>query len=166
MLAPLSSSDVVVFVSDIPAPVQVVATAGVVAISRLPGSVALKLDWMSVKPFGFDRVMASVATPFSPTLAGEKDSATVGADGFTFNLAGHAVALVPADMGAVLVAEFAVSVTDCTSTLPAESVTVNVSIPAMGFTVTCGVWAPLTMIFAGIRSEEHTSELQSPCNLV
>lgn len=72
MLAPLSLSDAVVFASDIPVPVQVVATTAVVAINKLPGSVALKLDWMSVKPFGFERVMVSVATPFSPTLAGKK----------------------------------------------------------------------------------------------
>jgi len=54
MRALLNLNEVVVFVSDIPVPVQVVATAGVVAISRAPGRVALKPDWMSVKPFGFD----------------------------------------------------------------------------------------------------------------
>jgi D-serine deaminase-like pyridoxal phosphate-dependent protein len=87
-------------------------------------------------------------TEFSPTLAGEKDSVTVGADGLTLKSAGQAVALVPADVGAVLLAELAVpKVTVSISTFLAESVTVNVRIPpATGLTVTCGLVAPLTMM--------------------
>ncbi len=87
-------------------------------------------------------------------LAGEKDCATVGADGVTFNSAGQAVALLPADVGAVLLAELAVAkVTVSVSTLPAESVTVSVRIPpAEGFTVTCGVEAPPTMMLAGVAA--------------
>src|ERR1019366_9097228 len=136
MVAPLSLSEAEVLVSDIPVPVQVVA-----GISRLPGSVALMPDWISVKPLGFDKVITRFETAFSPSLAGEKDSVTVGADGLTLRAAGHAVALVPADAGAVLVAEPAVGkLTVSTSTLPAESVTVNVRIPlATGLTVTCGM---------------------------
>jgi hypothetical protein len=79
MLAPVSLSELAVFESDIPVPIQVVVSAGVVGISRLRGSVALKLDRMSVKPFGFDKVIASIETVFWPTLVGEKDSLTVGA---------------------------------------------------------------------------------------
>src|ERR1700690_539225 len=156
MVAPLNLSEVVVLVSDIPVPVQVVDAAVAAGISRLPGSVTLMLDWMSVNPFGFDKVISRVETAFSPTLAGEKDSVMVGANGLTWSAAGHAVALVPADAGAVLVAEPAGGKVTV-STLPAESVTVNVRVPpATGLTVTCGMAWPLTIMFAG--AEVHLYE--------
>ncbi len=74
---------------------------------------------------------------------------TCGAATDTLSAAGHAVELVPEVAGAVLVAEFAVSVTVSVSALPPESVTVKLSVPGAGFTVTCGEFAPLTMMPAG-----------------
>jgi hypothetical protein len=55
--------------------------------------------------------MTSVEVTFSATLSGENDSLTVGAAGATVKAAGHAVDRVPADVGAVLEAEFARTVT-------------------------------------------------------
>jgi hypothetical protein len=93
--------------------------------------------------------MVSVDTEFFTVVAGENDSLTVGATGVTVMAAGHAVSLAPAEVGAVLVAVSAVSVTVSVSMFPAESVTVKVKVPAAGLTVTRAFFAPLTMRLEG-----------------
>jgi hypothetical protein len=93
--------------------------------------------------------MVSVDTALVTVVAGANDALTVGATGATVMAAGHAVALVPADVGAVLVALSEVSVTVSVSMFPAESVTLKVKVPAAGFTVTRSVAAPLTIRFDG-----------------
>jgi len=82
--------------------------------------------------------MVSVEATFSPTLPGENASVTVGGITVTVSGVGHAVAAVPAEDGAVLVAPVDVNVTVAVSWLFAESVTVNVNVPAvpLGTTVT------------------------------
>ena len=149
IFAPLKCTDVAVFASDLCAPVQVVATAGVAAIVRLDGIVKSKLACVSAKPLLFASVMRSVEVPFSSTLSGEKDSLTVGAAGATVKAVGHAVARVPADVGAALEAEFARTVTVSSSVLPAVSVMVSVKVPGAGSMVTFGVSAPLTIRLDG-----------------
>jgi hypothetical protein len=93
--------------------------------------------------------MVSVDTVLCTVVAGENDSLTSGATGATVMAAGQAVALVPAEDGAAVVAVSAVSVTVSVSMFPAESVTVNVKVPAAGLTVTRALSAPLTMRFDG-----------------
>jgi hypothetical protein len=88
--------------------------------------------------------MVSVEATFSPTLAGENASATVGATGVTVMGAGHAVAAVPVDDGAFTVATPA-AVNETLAVLsmwPAESVTASMRVPALpvDMTVTCGVF--------------------------
>src|ERR1700722_18819166 len=110
------------FVSDFSAPVQEVATAGIAGIVRLDGSVISKLVWVSANGLLFASVTVRVDVTFSSTLSGENDALTVGATGETIKAVGHAVARVPADVGAALRAEFALTVTVSASILPAESV--------------------------------------------
>jgi hypothetical protein len=93
--------------------------------------------------------MVSVDTKLFIVVAGENDSLTVGAAGVTVMTAGHAVALVPAEVGAVLAAVSAVSVTVSVSMFPAESVTAKVKVPVAGLTVTRALFAPLTMRLDG-----------------
>src|ERR1700734_470273 len=93
--------------------------------------------------------MVSVDTELFTVTAGENDALTVGATGATVMAAGHAVALVPADTGAVLAALSAVSVTVSVSMFPAESVRVKVKVPGAGLTMTRAVFAPLTMRLEG-----------------
>src|SRR5580698_10412856 len=140
---------VVVLVSDAAAPPQVVAAAGVAARVRFVGSVSAKLDCVSAKPLVFESVMVSVDTELFTVVAGENVSLTVGATGVTVMAAGHAVALVPADVGAVPMALPAVSATVSVSMFPAESVTVKVKVPGAGWTVTRAFFAPLTMRLEG-----------------
>ena len=89
-------------------------------------------------------VMVSVEATFSPTLAGAKASVTVGGTGATLIAVGHAVIAVPADDGAVVVAPVEAKSTVAVSVLFAESVTVNVNVPAVPFqtTVACAALAP------------------------
>src|ERR1700677_4768262 len=125
MFALARLTEVVVLESDTAAPPQVVAAAGVVASVRFVGSVSAKLDCVSAKPLAFESVMVSVDTTSLAVVAGANDSLTVGAAGATVMAAGHAVALLPAELGAVLVALSAVSVSVSVSMFPAESVTVK-----------------------------------------
>jgi len=83
--------------------------------------------------------MVSVEATFSPTLAGENASVTVGGVGANVNGVGHAVAAIPAEDGAVVVAPLDVKVTVAVSVLAAESVTLSVNVPAapVETTVTC-----------------------------
>ena len=87
--------------------------------------------------------MVSVEATFSPTVAGENASVTVGGVGATVSGVGHAVAAVPAEDGAAVVAPVDVNVTVAVSWLFAESVTVSVNVPAipLGTTVTCAALA-------------------------
>ncbi len=112
ILAAASVTLLVVLLNDLDAPPQVVAGAGMVAIVRLAGRVCVRPVWVSAKPLLLVSVMVSVAVTLGATLPGEKASVTTGASGVTVSGVGHALALEPAEDGAVVVAEFAVSVTD------------------------------------------------------
>src|SRR5882757_1982613 len=78
------------------APLQVIVGAGDVWSARLAGTVSVKPDWVKSKPLALPKVMVSVEATFSPTLAGENASVTVGAEVVTDNGVGQAPALVPA----------------------------------------------------------------------
>ena len=149
MFAAARLTDVVVLVSEAAAPPQLVVAAGAVATLRFAGSVSAKLDCVSANPLVFESVIVRVDATLFAVVAGENDSLTVGAAGLTLIAAGHAVALVPAEIGAVLVALSAVSVTVSVSMLPAESVTIRFKVPAAGLTVTLAPFAPLTMRLDG-----------------
>src|SRR5258706_16469636 len=139
ILAPAMDTALEELVNVPDAPVQVVVGAGEVCTVRLAGTVSMKLDWVKSKPLALLNVMVSVEATFSPTLAGENASVTVGAASVTVSGAGHAVAAVPGEEGAVVAAPEDVKVTVAVSVLAAESVTVRVSVPAapLGTTVTC-----------------------------
>jgi hypothetical protein len=124
------------------APLQVVVGAGAVWRLRFAGTVRVMPDWVKSKPLALLNVMVSAETTFSPMLAGEKACASVGGTGVTVKAAGHAVAAVPGEDGAAVVAPLDVNVTVAVSVLCAESVTVSVRVPAapVGTTVT---WAAL-----------------------
>src|SRR5208283_5138715 len=64
-----------------------------------------------------------------PVLAGENAWATVGGTGVTVSAVGQAVALVPADVGALLVALPELTVMVAVSVAPALSLTVSVTVP-------------------------------------
>jgi len=90
--------------------------------------------------------MVSVEATFSPTLAGENASVTVGGIGATVNDVGHAVAAVPTDDGAFTVAAPA-ALNETLAELsvwPAESVTISIKVPALPVeaTVTCAEVPP------------------------
>ena len=103
----------------------------------------MKPDWVKAKPLALLKVMVSVETTFSPTLAGENASVTVGGTGVTVKAAGHAVTAVPGEDGAVVVAPVDVNVTVAVSVWFAESVTLRVNVPAapVETTVTCAALA-------------------------
>ena len=102
----------VVKVPDVP--MQVVVGAGDVAMTRLAGTVSVKWDCVKSKPLALVKVMVRVEATFSPTLAGENASVTVGEIGVKVSGVGHAVAAVPADDGALLlVTPFAATVDGC-----------------------------------------------------
>src|SRR5258707_11963172 len=113
------------------APVQVVVGAGEVCTVRLAGTVSMKLDWVKSKPLALLKVMVSVEATFSPTLAGENASVTVGGVGVTVSGVGHAVAAVPGDDSAFTVATPA-AVNETLAVLSlwaAESVNVSITVP-------------------------------------
>ena len=84
--------------------VQVVDGAGEVWMLRFAGIVSVKTACVSAKPFVLRKVIVSVEATFTPTLAGENASETVGGAGATAIGVGHAEAAVPADEGALMVA--------------------------------------------------------------
>jgi uncharacterized membrane protein len=88
------------------------------------------------------KVMVSVEAAFALTLVGENASVTVGGTGVNVMGVGHAVADVPAVVGAELLAVPAVIVMVTVSAAPIESVTVNVSVsvPEPGVMVTCAAF--------------------------
>ena len=87
-------------------------------------------DWVSAKPLALLKVTTSMAGTFAATLAGENAALSVGAAGVTVMGAMQALALVPAEDGAVVLAPPALKLTTAVSVLPAESVTTSVSVPA------------------------------------
>ena len=111
-------------------PLHVVVGAGEVWTLRLAGTVSVNPDWVNAKPFVLLKVMVSVAAAFALTLAGENASVTVGGIVVKFKGVGHALAAVPADDGALMVALPAANETVPTSVLLLESVTVSVYVPA------------------------------------
>jgi len=124
------------------APLQVVVGAGDIWTVRLAGTVSVKPDWVKSKPLALLKVMVSVEATFSPTLAGENASVTVGGVGVTVSGVGQAVAAVPAEDGAVVVAPVDVNATVAVSVLAAESVTLSVNVPAAPVETTV-TWAAL-----------------------
>ncbi len=68
----------------------------------------------------------------------------MGAVGVVDNAVGQA--LLPADVGAVLVALVAVTVMVAVSVAPAESVTVSVTVPLPGKIDACAAFAPDAML--------------------
>src|SRR5208337_868036 len=64
-----------------------------------------------------------------PVLAGENAWVTVGGVGFTVSAVGQAVALLPAEVGALLVALPELTVMVAVSVAPALSLTVSVPVP-------------------------------------
>jgi hypothetical protein len=150
MLAPLNVTVLAVLVRATVAPLHEVAGAKDVdpedvAMLRFAGSVSVKLDCARANPLALASVMVNVETTFSPTLAGENASVTVGATGVTVKALGHAEALVPAVVGVVVaaIAPLALTVRVAVSMAPAESVTVRVMVPdaPVGTTVTWAVLA-------------------------
>src|SRR5882724_4483739 len=143
ILAPAMATALAELVKVPDAPLQVVVGAGEVCTLRLAGTVSAKLDWVKSKPLVLPNVMVSVEATFSPTLAGENASVTVGGASVTVSGVGHALAAVPAEDGAVVVAPVDVNVTVAVSVLAAESVTLSVNVPAapVETTVTCAALA-------------------------
>jgi hypothetical protein len=138
----------VVLVKDIDAPPHVVVGAGMAAMVRLAGSVCVRPDCVNAKPLLLLNVNVSVDAALGATLAGENASLTTGAIGVTVIGMGHALALPPADAGALLVAVPAEKVTVAASELLAESVTLSTNVPAAPFQVTmaCAAACPEEMV--------------------
>ena len=74
-------------------------------------------------------VIVSVEATPGPVLAGENAWATVGGIGVTVSAVGQALALVPAEVGALLVALPEATVMVAVSVAPALSLTVSVTVP-------------------------------------
>ncbi len=132
-------------------------------MTRLAGTVSVKWDCVKSKPLVLPKVMVSVEATFSPTLAGENASVTVGDAGAKVSGVGHAVAAVPADDGAVLLVTpvVAATATVAESVFPAESVTVKVNVPAvpLNTTVACGVAAPDWIVTPPDRVQAYETTL-------
>jgi hypothetical protein len=142
MSAPLNVTLAVLLVK-VP-PRQVVAGAAAdaeVDTLKLAGSVSVRLACVRTKPFKLLSVIVKVETTFSPTLAGENASVTVGAEVATVNGVGHAPALVPADAATRagrVIEPLAATDSVAVSVPPRLSVTTSVTVPAVpvGVTVT------------------------------
>src|SRR5271155_3806685 len=102
MLASLKVTVLVVAASEACAPVQVVAAAGALAMVKPEGSVVVKFDCVSAKPFVFSNVNVSVAAALGATLLGANAALIVGATGVGSSAVGHAVS--PPEVGALLMA--------------------------------------------------------------
>ena len=134
MLVPLAAIDT-------PAPAQVVVPVPVTLNDD--GNVSMKSDCVRAYAFEFLNVTVSVDATLGPVVAGTNASVTVGAAGLMVTAVAHALA--PAEVGAVLVALVAPTVTVATSLPPCESVTVSVRVP-VPVTVTCALLAPERMV--------------------
>ena len=145
MFALLNTTLAVPLVSVIFAPVQVVAGAGVVSSERPLGTDRVMLDCVNANPLLLASVTVSAELALTCTLAGAKASVIVGAATVTVMGVMHAVALVPAEEGAVLAAPLALKLTAAVSVLPFESVTTKVNVPApVELTLTEELAAPET----------------------
>src|SRR5258708_27151568 len=111
------------------APPQVLAGAGEPSV-KLAGSDTVIPDWIKAKALELPKVTTSMAGAFAATLAGESAALTVGAAGVTVMGAMQALALVPAQGGAMVLAPPAVTVTPAVSGLPARAGTTRVTGPA------------------------------------
>jgi hypothetical protein len=124
---------------------HVVVGAGDDSMLRAAGTDSVNPDCVKSKPLALLKLMVRVDATFSPTLAGENASVTVGAVTVKSSGVGHAVAAVPADDGAaLLVAPLAAMLTVAVSVFIAESVTVKVNLLAVPLktTIACAVFAP------------------------
>ena len=153
MFAPDRVTLPAVLVSANAAPLQVLAGAGEPSV-KLAGSDTVIPDWVKAKALELPRVTTSMAVAFVATLAGENAALTVGAAGVTVMGAMHALALVPAEDGAMVFAPPAVKLTTAVSVLPAESVTTRISVPApLEVTLTCALVAPELMATAPVLDQ-------------
>src|SRR5579863_7518072 len=117
IFAPDSVTLLLVLLSDNPAPLQVLAAACLPKV-RLAGKDTVIADWVRAKPLELLKLTTSTAGTFAATLAGEKAALTVGGAGVTVMGLMQALALVPADDGAVLFAPLTVILTTAVSVLP------------------------------------------------
>lgn len=133
MLAPARMTAPAELVSVPDAPLQVVVGAGELCTLRFAGMVSVNPACVSAKPFVFLKVMVSVEDTFTSTLAGENASVTVGATGVTVIEAGHALAALPADDGACMIAGALADAKETNAVLsvwPAASRTARFRVPA------------------------------------
>ena len=155
--APLNVMPVVVVVK-VPPPHVVAGAAADADVDtlRLAGSVSVRLDCVRAKALLLWSMIVSVETTFSPTLAGENASVTVGADVETDNAVGQAPVLVPAEAPttAPLVIEPVVAATDSVAVSVSFrlSVTTRVTVPAvpLGVTETWAAVEPGGIIVLGL----------------
>jgi hypothetical protein len=153
IFAPDRVTLLVVLVIASAAPLQVLVGACVPS-AKLVGSDTVIPDWVNAKALLLPKVSTSVAGAFAATLAGEKAALTVGAAGVTVMGAMQALALEPAEDGAVVLAPPAVKRTTAVSVLPAESVTTRFSVPApLEVTFTCALVAPELMVTAPVLDQ-------------
>jgi hypothetical protein len=166
MSAPLNVTLLVVFVK-VPPP-QVVAGAAAdaeVDTLRLAGSVSVRLACVRAKAFELLSVIVSVETTFSPTLAGENASVTVGAEVVTVNGVGQAPALVPAEAAttaALVMAPPAATDSVAVSVSPRLSVTTSVTVPVLpfGVTVTCAAVEPGGIKVLGLADHAYEATVR------
>ena len=134
MLVPLAARDAA-------APPQEVAP--VPETLNEAGRVSIRPDCVRANAFELFSVMVSVEATFVPVVAGTNASVTVGGAGLKVTALAHE--LLPAVVGAVLVALVDPTMTVATSVPPCESVTVRVNVPSPA-TVTSALLAPETMV--------------------
>jgi hypothetical protein len=153
IFAPDKDTLLLVLVSANAAPPQVLAGACEPNV-KFAGSVTVIPECVSAKALVFPKVTTSTAGVLAATLAGENAALTVGAAGVTVMGAMQALALVPAEDGAVVLAPPAVKLTAAVSVRPAESVTTRVSVPApLDVTLTCALVAPELMVTAPLLDQ-------------
>ena len=151
MFALLNTTLAVPLVSVIFAPVQVVAGAGVVSSERPLGTDKVMPDCVNANPLLLASVTVSAELALICTLAGAKASVIVGAATVRVMGVTHAVALVPAEDGAVVVAPLALKLIVAVSVFPTESVTTKVNVPGpvpVEVTLTEELAAPETIFTA------------------
>jgi hypothetical protein len=127
--------------TDTPPPPQVVVGAPVTLSDA--GNVSLKFDCVRANAFELLNVTVNTDATFGAVVVGANVSLTVGATGLTLTAVAHA--LVPAEVGAPLVALVDPTAIVTTSVPPCESVTVSVRMP-VPVTVTCAPLAPETIV--------------------
>src|SRR6201992_4506294 len=129
MFALLNTTLAVPLVSVMFPPLQVVEGAGAANSVRPLGTDSVMPDCVNANPLPLASVTVSAELASTGTLSGENVSVTVGAATDTVMGATQAVALLPPEGGAEVMAPFARKLTVTVSVLPAESVTTNVKVP-------------------------------------